>query len=201
MASAGAAIGLYGIYEAARGGLDLYRSWDDLDNFDRAAGVLGLTAPLLAGGLTGRVYGGRNFRIGFFKGARTRLAGDPRVTLYRGVNFRNPRYAEAEHGIARPHWRWWHFTRRATPLEHNTAEEATLRSPYVSWTVSREVANNFASRRHPPGVLLRARIPRSRTVPSPNEAPPVLIDGRWVPEAEVLVRGVVRGARVTRIWE
>jgi hypothetical protein len=86
----------------------------------------------------------------------------------------------------------------ATPLEHNTV--STLNSPYTSWTTNPAVAENFALRPNGVGVVLEASIPQSRIVVSPNLKQVVLIqNGKIVSESEVLVRGIVQGAKTTNV--
>lgn len=90
-----------------------------------------------------------------------------------------------------------------TPFEHNTIQEATLSSVFTSWTVNPAVAENYALRDTnlentiSTGVVLQAEIPISRTFPSPDafsiQHP---ITRAILPEQEILVRGVVRGAKV-----
>ena len=101
--------------------------------------------------------------------------------LYRGVTVGHPGYGEALLGIARPRGG------TATPAQHN--EDEDTRSPYTSWTRSYGIANYWANRSPAGGIILSARIPRSRQVASPD----------LYREQEVLVTGVVTGANVTLI--
>lgn len=80
-------------------------------------------------------------------------------------------------------------------LEHNTGAGGTLSSPFTSWTTDARVAENFALRPgYTQGVVITAEVPISRIVASPNLHEVVLImTGDLVSEAEVLVRGTVRG--------
>ena len=89
-------------------------------------------------------------------------AAEETVTLYRGVNSSHVAFESAEQGLVRANGGL------ATPLEHNTAPGATLRSPYTSWTTDPAVAENFALRPNGGGVVVRAEVPVSQTVPSPN---------------------------------
>jgi hypothetical protein len=126
----------------------------------------------------------------------------PTIRLYRGVNSSHFRFAEQSTGLVRPNRRWWQFWRpRSSPLEHNVGRGGTLDSPFSSWTTDPRVAENFALRPGPSqGVVISADVPITQTVVSPNLKEVVLIQGGGlVSEAEVLVRGVVRGvARLIR---
>jgi len=109
------------------------------------------------------------------------------VTLYRGVNESHVAYEDAQAGVVRPNGG------TATPLEHNTVPGATLNSPYTSWTTNPAVARNFATRPSGQGVVIKAEVPVSQTVPSPGSFEVKLPGGSVVPENEVLVTGTVKG--------
>lgn len=93
-----------------------------------------------------------------------------------------------------------------TPFEHNTIQDATLNSVFTSCTMNPLVAENYALRDRiipdtlSSGVVLEAQIPVSRTFPSPDaftiRHP---ISGQVLPEQELLVRGVIRGAKVRMV--
>ena len=124
----------------------------------------------------------------FFAECADFLAAEETVTLYRGVNNSHVAFDSAEQGLVRANGGF------ATPLEHNTGPVATLRSPYTSWTTDPAVAENFALRPNGGGVVIRAEVPVSQTVPSPNLKTVLLRqNGQIVSESEVLVRGTVRG--------
>ncbi|MFN4001059.1 RHS repeat-associated core domain-containing protein [Microcella sp.] len=100
-------------------------------------------------------------------------------TLYRGVPFGHAGYDDAVHGVARP--RGGH----ADPALHNGGD---TNSQFTSWTTSRSIAEEIANEGNGPGVLL--------------ELDPVAIDPRRLlaspdiyDEAEVLIRGLVDGAK------
>jgi hypothetical protein len=129
----------------------------------------------------------------------------PRLTLYRGVNRNHAGYADALLGIAKPNRRWWQFWKLSpiTPFEHNTMQQAAINSVFTSWTINPLVAENYALRdQYDPGmissgVVLEAQIPIWRTFPSPDAFEirhPT--SGQILPEQEILVRGVIRNARV-----
>src|SRR5262249_42217464 len=72
--------------------------------------------------------------------------------------------------------------------------------PFTSWTTDPAVALNYALRPEGGGAVLEAVIPLSRTVASPNLKIISLIQGGGaVSEAEVLVRGVVTGAKGAKV--
>lgn len=100
------------------------------------------------------------------------------TTLYRGVKNTHPGFQEAVQGVARPRQP---LTGHADPTRHNLGD---TRSKFVSFTTDRNVARQFAGKE---GVVLEARVPRSRTVASPD----------FFNENEVLVLGDVSGAKVT----
>lgn len=132
----------------------------------------------------------------FFGRLFTRRARPPveTVTLYRGVNQSHAHFATQSRGIVRPNRRWWQFWKRpSSALEHNKG--GTRNSPYTSWTTDPRVAENLALRPgNTSGIVIKAEVPISRTVVSPNLKDGVLIQtGEFVTEAEVLVRGVIRG--------
>jgi hypothetical protein len=122
------------------------------------------------------------------------------MTLYRGVNESHALFADQAEGLVIPNRRWWQFwVRPATAFEHNAVRGGTLYSPATSWTTDPRVALNFALRPNGAGVVLKAEIPLSRIIPSPNLKTVWLIQGGGeVSEAEVLVRGVVR-AMATKV--
>ncbi|MGN6105584.1 MAG: RHS repeat-associated core domain-containing protein [Kofleriaceae bacterium] len=132
---------------------------------------------------------------------RRRALPEEMVTLYRGVNLNHAHYAESAIGIVRPNRRWWELWRpKSTPEIHNTGHLGTLNSPYTSWTTNPEVAKNYAVRKAvgaddlADGVVITVQVPKSRIVRSPDVHPVGLVQaGVFVPESEVLLKGVVRG--------
>jgi RHS repeat-associated protein len=110
------------------------------------------------------------------------------MTLYRGVNNSHVAFESAEQGIVVPNGG------TATPLQHNTVLGSTLWSPYTSWTTNPAVAENFALRPTGTGVVVKAEVPVSQTVVSPNLKSVLLRQtGTVVSESEVLVKGSVSG--------
>ena len=132
----------------------------------------------------------------------------PRITLFRGVNEKHVAYSDALLGIAKPNRRWWQFWKVSpvTPYEHNTVQDATLNSVFTAWTINPLVAEGYALWDQvvrdtiSTGVVLEAQIPLSRTFPSPDLHKILHPMSRTIlPEQEVLVRGVIRGAKVRRV--
>jgi RHS repeat-associated protein len=112
-------------------------------------------------------------------------------TLYRGVNKNHVAYSEALKGTAKPKGG------TATPVEHNGG---VTESPYTSWTTDPEVAINYATRPLGDGVVLKAEIPKSKMVESPNVEPIIQKQtGELISESEVLVEGTVTNAKVINI--
>jgi RHS repeat-associated protein len=97
--------------------------------------------------------------------------------LYRGVATHHPGYSDALQGVARPRGG------PASALEHNMGD---TRSEFTSWTTNLEVANGFAGN----AVVLR--------VPATSVQSQVVRSADNFGEAEVLLRGPVRGAEVMR---
>jgi hypothetical protein len=118
------------------------------------------------------------------------------IRLYRGVNESHYDFAAQSTGLVRPNRRWWELWKiPSSPLEHNVGAGGTLRSPYTSWTTDPDVALNFALRPGPsPGVVITADVPIGKIRVSPNLKSVGLVQsGASVSEAEVLVKGTVRG--------
>jgi RHS repeat-associated protein len=105
---------------------------------------------------------------------------EPSDILYRGVRNGGRGYQLALAGVAMP----WGF--HNDPDEHN---EGFTDSIFTSWSRERSVAVWWAKRKGNGGVVLTAKIPKSRQVESLDRSG----------EGEVLVTGVVFGAGVTRI--
>jgi hypothetical protein len=132
----------------------------------------------------------------------------PRVTLYRGVNSKHPAYGLALAGIAKPGLMVWEIWKHAsTPEEHSTLHGATLNSFFTSWSLNFLVAENYALRDQvikgtlSNGVVLKKDVLVSRTIPMPPKLWQIVhpVTGQEFPEEEVLVRGVVRGAKVIMV--
>ena len=104
---------------------------------------------------------------------------DDGVPLYRGVPVGHPGYADALQGIASP--RGGH----SNPMAHVVGD---TRSIFTSWTYDPYVAMDYARRGGSGGVILFKNIEPSRIVPAPDP----FKEG----DHEVLVRGVVTGAKV-----
>ena len=109
-------------------------------------------------------------------GAGALSRGAARVKLFRGVPKDHPKFGEAQKGAATP------FGGHEDPKLHNTMD---THSEFTSWTTDIEVAKKFAGEG---GVILEKNVPVSRTVKSPDA----------YGEKEVLIRGPVRGAKVTK---
>ncbi|SIS31601.1 RHS repeat-associated core domain-containing protein [Chryseobacterium joostei] len=105
------------------------------------------------------------------------------TTLYRGVNEGHAGYLEALQG-------------KATPAEHNGGN---TNSNYTSWTKNKEVAKNYSLRPNGNGVILKKTVPVYKTVKSPSLKNVNLkqTPGKIVNEQEILLRGKVRGAKIT----
>ncbi len=101
------------------------------------------------------------------------------VTLYRGVRSTHPGFQNAMEGIAKPRSR---FLGHSDPLKHNT--EFT-KSKFTSWTTDRNIAQRFSGR---DGIILETDVAKRSTIVSPN----------LYKESEVLLRGVIKGAKVTK---
>ena len=118
------------------------------------------------------------------------------IDVYRGVNGTHASYAAQAAGNVQPNRRWWQIWRStSTPAEHNSGIQGTRNSPYTSWSLNPDVAENYALRsqqrgRLAPGVVLHLRVPFSRLTLSPNTKDIGLVQGGGsVSEAEVLIRG------------
>ncbi|QPJ61248.1 MAG: hypothetical protein G3M70_04835 [Candidatus Nitronauta litoralis] len=115
--------------------------------------------------------------FGFGNGGK--IADDELVTVFRGVNPTHPGFANAQKGIAKPRSP---ISGHSSPELHN---EGITQSKFVSATNNRNVAERFSGHN---GVILEKRIPRSGLTTSPDK----------FKEAEVLIRGGFRGAKVTK---
>ena len=127
------------------------------------------------------------------KGVKVRASGTSKTTkLYRGVNSESPAFKNAQKGSASPR------RGNATPAEHNAGN---TNSNFTSWTKNPEVAKNFALRKNGNGVVLEANISKNSTVTSPSVKSVNLKQspGTVVNEAEVLVKGNVKNAKVTQV--
>ncbi|MEM6806001.1 MAG: RHS repeat-associated core domain-containing protein, partial [Bacteroidota bacterium] len=103
------------------------------------------------------------------------------VTLYRGVGIDNPdMHKEAMRGIATP---LGITGGHSDPNRHNLGDN---RSIFTSWTKIKTVANKFASKAGPGGVIMSKKFKLSQIVPSPDK----------FDEGEILVPGIVNGANV-----
>jgi RHS repeat-associated protein len=98
-------------------------------------------------------------------------------TLFRGVHDEHPGFSDALAGEAYP--RGGHDD----PAAHNLGD---TRSVFTSWTTCRETACSAAADAR--GIVLEKRFPRSEWVSSPDR----------FQENEVLIRGPVKGAKVTK---
>jgi len=98
------------------------------------------------------------------------------ITLFRGVPKGHEMFDDALKGIARP------LGGHSDPALHNMMN---TQSEFTSWTTQRSVATKFAGEG---GVVLQKTFTPSQLVRSPDA---------WG-EAEVLVRGTVTGAKVTK---
>jgi RHS repeat-associated protein len=148
-------------------------------------------------GLT-RILQGLKALPGMLRRSGVRLlrgAEEETITLYRGVNESHTLFAEQSLGGVRPNHPWWKFWEgAASAYEHNVVPGATLRSPFTSWTTDPEVAMNFALRPGGGGVVIRAEVPLSQVLQSPNLKEVLLIHTKEVvSEAEYLVKGAVKG--------
>jgi RHS repeat-associated protein len=99
-----------------------------------------------------------------------------RVTLFRGVGNDHPFFEDATNGTARP------FGGHSDPLLHN---QGNTFSEFTSWSTQRSVAVEATGG---DGVVLQQMFRVSRLVRSPD----------LYGESEVLIRGVVTGAKVTK---
>ena len=106
-------------------------------------------------------------------------AADDVVDVYRGVGASHPGLPEARMGSAYP------IGGHSDPLLHSAGDTA---SEFTSWTTDPRVAQWFAGKHGPGGVVLKDTVSRSQ-----------LISG-WVEEAEVLRQGAVEGAQVLFKW-
>jgi hypothetical protein len=107
--------------------------------------------------------------------------------VYRGVHAKHPMRAAALKGTVIP----GDPSGTITPEEHNLLD-ASIASPYTSWTHSRIIAQRFANSRGPGGVLLRLPFhpPAPRDNWSWQQSPDIHN------EQEILLRGVRMGAEV-----
>ncbi len=103
-------------------------------------------------------------------------AAEEGTTLYRGVNNEHPGFENALEGNAYPRGG------NASPLEHNLGN---TQSEFTSWTTDRNVAREFADEG---GAVLERQFNPSEMIRSPDR----------YGESEILIRGPVTGARVTR---
>lgn len=99
--------------------------------------------------------------------------------LYRGVGKNHPGYKDATRGTAKPRKP---LTGHTDPELHNAGD---TKSKFTSWTTDRDVAKTFAG---DDGVILETSVPTSKQVPSPDK----------FCESEVLIKGAVKGAKVTK---
>jgi photosystem II stability/assembly factor-like uncharacterized protein len=104
-----------------------------------------------------------------------------KITLYRGVPRGHPDYLNALKGVATP---LGGSTGHSDPNKHN---EGNTLSVFTSWSLSRQIANQYATVNSAGGVVLVKQFYIYETVPSPDH----------YEEFEILVPGVVTGARVT----
>ncbi len=102
------------------------------------------------------------------------------MTLYRGVSAGHPDYPNAVNGMAVPSGLEGGHD---DPDRHNAGDNDSI---FTSWTMSRAVADYHASKDGSGGVVLSREFAPGETVPSPDN----------FAELEVLVPGVVTGARV-----
>ncbi|WP_407334176.1 SpvB/TcaC N-terminal domain-containing protein [Enterovibrio sp. 27052020O] len=102
------------------------------------------------------------------------------MTLYRGVSAGHPDYPNAVNGMAVPSGLEGGHD---DPDRHNAGDNDSV---FTSWTMSRAVADYHASKDGSGGVVLSREFAPGETVPSPDS----------FAELEVLVPGVVTGARV-----
>ena len=108
---------------------------------------------------------------------RSSPAEEDGAVLYRGVHDEHPGFAEALVGIARP--RGGH----EDPMLHNSWD---TKSEFTSWTTNREVAVEGAADQN--GVVLEKWFPKSAWLRTPDKQA----------EDEILIKGLVTGAKVTR---
>lgn len=120
------------------------------------------------------------------------------TTLYRGVNNSSPGYTNATQGTVKPRGG---VNGHSNTLEHNTGVNGTANSSMTSWTTDVEVARNYASRPNGNGVVLERRFNNGSLIKSPNKKDVSLKQkpGTVVSESEVLIKGDVKGANVTKI--
>lgn len=110
--------------------------------------------------------------------------------LYRGIPANHPAMAAALRGEVVP----GNIQSNLTPEEHNLGGQQA-NSPFTSWTRDRSVAERYAKRFGPGGIILRL----------PAQAPQPGDSWRWewspdiYGEAEVLLRGFASGATVEKI--
>ncbi len=128
-------------------------------------------------------------------------ASNSTTTVYRGVNSSHFDFVAQSQGVVRPNNQWWQFWKGkgSTRYQHNAVEGGTLNSPFTSWTTDLRVAENYSLRPGgTPGVIIKAEVPSSRLITSPNTKRVVLFQGGGlVSESEVSIRGTVRGS----IWK
>jgi len=125
------------------------------------------------------------------KGSPTKLK-TKTVTLHRGINESHPGFNSGSKGIAKARGG------NQTPLQHN--KTGTTKSKWSSWTFNYDVAKNYAQRPGGSGVVLTKDIPASKITISPDLKPVNLKGiGKTVSEAEMLVKGTVKNANVTKV--
>jgi RHS repeat-associated protein len=108
---------------------------------------------------------------------------DQEITLYRGVHGLHPDLENAKKGMAVPRGL---NNGHSNPNAHNAGNNNSI---YTSWSKSKDVARSFANRKGYGGIVLTKKFKVSQTVPS--------IDKHK--QQEVLVPGIVIGARVERV--
>lgn len=121
---------------------------------------------------------------------------DELITIYRGVNSSaGQAYENALKGIVKPRGGLWGHT---NPYTHNKVAGGTVNSKFISWTLDKDVALNFAFRSNGSegkgiGVLLEMKIHPARLTKSPELYETFLIHkGISVKETEVLLKGTYR---------
>jgi len=102
------------------------------------------------------------------------------IELYRRVHADHPDYPNAMMGIATP------WGGHSDPKKHN---EGFNQSIFTSWTISKSVAQMWATSNGSGGIILSKKFNISELVPSPD----------IFREGEILVPGVVTGAEVNRL--
>jgi hypothetical protein len=103
----------------------------------------------------------------------------PPITVFRGVPRDHPRFFLASHGLVVP--------RNPFGLRDIDSHNfGSAKSAFTSWTRTRSIGVTYAE---PDGILLEASLPGNRLQWSPDI---------WM-ENEVLIEGIVAGAKVTKI--